>query len=87
MLKFDLADVARFAARLQRLHLEKQDIKPLLEHWERRLEEGNRKGVLAGTDGKGQSIRESRKSRLTANGICGVTPGTERVRGTHPGAI
>jgi hypothetical protein len=56
MLKFNLSDVARFAARLQRLHLEKADIVPLLEHWERRLEEGNRKGVLAGTDGTGKPM-------------------------------
>ncbi len=56
MFKFNLDDVARFAARLKRLDLAKQDVLPLLEHWERRLEEGNRKGVLAGTDGNGNPM-------------------------------
>ena len=56
MLQFNLDDVARFAGRLKRLHLEYADIFPLLENWERQMEAGNRKGILAGTDGKGDPM-------------------------------
>jgi hypothetical protein len=53
MMKFDLADCGRFAARIHRLDLTRGDVTPLLLNWERQLEEGNRKGVLAGTDKNG----------------------------------
>jgi len=56
MLKFNLDDVARFAARMKRLDLTRGDVTPLLENWERQMEEGNRKGVLAGTDGAGNPM-------------------------------
>ncbi len=56
MLKFNLDDVARFAARMKRLDLTRGDVTPLLENWERQMEEGNRKGVLAGTDGAGHPM-------------------------------
>ena len=56
VLKFNLDDVARFAARMKRLDLTRGDVKPLLENWERQMEEGNRKGVLAGTDGAGNPM-------------------------------
>ena len=56
MMKFDMGDCGRFAARIKRLDLTRGDITPLLLNWERLLEAGNRKGVLAGTDGKGQAM-------------------------------
>ncbi len=56
MLKFNLEDCARFAARMKRLDLTRADVTPLLENWERQLEDGNRKGVLAGTDGAGNPM-------------------------------
>lgn len=56
MLRFNLADVARFASRLKRLDLTRGDVTPLLENWERQMEDGNRKGVLAGTDGAGNPM-------------------------------
>ncbi len=56
MLKFNLDDVARFAARMKRLDLTRGDVTPLLLNWERQMEEGNRKGVLAGTDGAGKPM-------------------------------
>jgi hypothetical protein len=56
MLKFNLDDVARFAARMKRLDLTRGDVTPLLKNWERQMEEGNRKGVLAGTDGAGNPM-------------------------------
>jgi hypothetical protein len=55
MLKFNLDDVARFAARVKRLDLTRGDVEPLLENWGRQLEEGNRKGVLAGLDKDGNA--------------------------------
>jgi len=56
MLKFNLDDVARFAARMKRLDLTRGDVTPLLENWERQMEEGNRKGVLANIDGAGNPM-------------------------------
>ena len=58
---------------------------PLLEHWERRLEEGNRKGVLAGTDGAGnpmipvtyRPVGQARK-RLTLGERLGQKPNKRR---------
>ena len=56
MMKFNLADCGRFSARIKRLDLTRGDVTPLLLNWERQMEQGNRKGVLAGTDGKGQAM-------------------------------
>ena len=56
MIKFNLADCGRFAARIKRLDLTRGDVTPLLENWERLMESGNRAGVLAGTDGHGQRL-------------------------------
>jgi len=56
MISFNLTDCGRFAARIKRLDLTRGDIAPLLRNWERALEAGNRAGVLAGTDGKGQPL-------------------------------
>jgi hypothetical protein len=56
MMKFNMADCGRFAARIARLDLTRGDITPLLLNWERQLEEGNRKGVLAGTDKDGHPL-------------------------------
>ncbi len=56
MLKFNLDDVARFAARMKRLDLTRGDVTPLLLNWERKMAEGNLKGVLAGTDGAGNPM-------------------------------
>lgn len=56
MMKFDMADCGRFAARIKRLDLTRGDVTPLLLNWERQLEEGNRKGVLAGTDKDGNPM-------------------------------
>ena len=53
MLKFNLDDIARFAARIKLLNLSEADVAPLLENYERIMEEDNRKGVLAGTDKNG----------------------------------
>ena len=85
MLKFNLDDIARFSVRLKRLDLMCADVTPLLEHWERRLEEGNRKGVLAGTDGAGnpmipvtyRPVGQTRK-RLTLGERLGQKPNKRR---------
>jgi hypothetical protein len=61
MFTVDLGDLGRFAARMKRLTIFADDRNPilnraigdLLKSWERRLEEGNRKGVLAGLDKDG----------------------------------
>jgi hypothetical protein len=53
MMKFNLSDCGRFAARIHRLDLTRGDVTPLLLNWERQMEAGNRKGVLAGTDKNG----------------------------------
>lgn len=56
MISFNLADCGRFAARIKRLDLTRGDMTPLLKNWERLMEAGNRAGILAGTDGKGQPM-------------------------------
>ncbi|MGZ3299319.1 MAG: hypothetical protein ACXWPK_00210 [Isosphaeraceae bacterium] len=56
MMAFNLADCGRFAARIKRLDLTRGDVTQLLKNWERLMEAGNRAGILAGTDGKGQSL-------------------------------
>ncbi len=56
MMKFNLADCGRFAARIKRLDLTRADVAPLLRNWERQMEEGNRKGVLAGLDKDGHTM-------------------------------
>ncbi len=61
MFQVNLADIGRFGARVRLLTIFARPNDPvlvravieLLESWERRLEEGNRKGVLAGTDKDG----------------------------------
>lgn len=63
MLHFDQGDITRFAARMTRLTMFADPNNPvlvaamtdLMESWERIMEEGNRKGVLAGTDKDGIS--------------------------------
>ena len=85
MLKFNLDDVARFAARMKRLDLTRGDVTPLLLNWERQMEEGNRKGVLAGTDGAGKPmiavtyrpVGEARK-KLTLGERLGQRPNKRR---------
>jgi hypothetical protein len=62
MMRFDLGDLGRFALRVKRLTLFAgppddpvlvRAMADLLESWERLVEEGNRKGLLAGTDAAG----------------------------------
>jgi hypothetical protein len=62
MMRFDLGDLGRFASRVKRLTLFAGDpgdpvlvraMADLLESWERLVEEGNRKGLLAGLDAQG----------------------------------
>jgi len=61
MFTVNLNDLGRFGIRLRRLTIFAHPndpvlvaaVKELMESWERRLEEGNRKGVLAGLDKDG----------------------------------
>jgi hypothetical protein len=62
MMRCDLGDLGRFASRVKRLTLFAGDpgdpvlvraMADLLESWERLVEEGNRKGLLAGLDAQG----------------------------------
>ena len=76
MISFNLADCGRFAARIKRLDLTRGDMTPLLKNWERLMEAGNRAGILAGSDGKGQPmiavtyrpVGPARKKPRSANG-------------------
>ncbi len=62
MFRLNLNDLDRFTIRARRLTIFtnpddpvlKRAMDDLLKSWERFMEEGNRKGVLAGTDGAGQ---------------------------------
>ncbi len=61
MFTVNLTDLGRFSARVRMLTIFSRPNDPILlraaeqlmESWERRMEEGNRKGVLAGTDKDG----------------------------------